>query len=31
MIGPMLLQPGIGLILDRKWSGQLNSGQSQDL
>jgi len=26
MIGPMLLQPGIGRILDRKWSGQMASG-----
>jgi nitrate/nitrite transporter NarK len=26
MIGPMLLQPGIGRILDQKWSGQLANG-----
>lgn len=26
MIGPMLLQPAIGRILDQKWSGQLNNG-----
>jgi MFS family permease len=26
MIGPMLLQPGIGRILDQKWSGQLVNG-----
>jgi len=26
MIGPMLLQPGIGRVLDWKWSGQLSSG-----
>jgi hypothetical protein len=26
MIGPMLLQPGIGRILDRRWSGQLANG-----
>jgi len=24
MVGPMLLQPGIGRILDQKWSGQLS-------
>jgi len=24
MIGPMLLQPGIGRILDQKWTGQLS-------
>jgi hypothetical protein len=23
MIGPMLLQPSIGRVLDREWSGQL--------
>lgn len=26
MIGPMLLQPGIGRILERRWSGQLVNG-----
>ena len=26
MIGPMLLQPGIGRVLDQKWSGQLANG-----
>jgi sugar phosphate permease len=26
MIGPMLLQPAIGWILDRQWSGQLQTG-----
>ncbi|PWU05094.1 MAG: MFS transporter [Terriglobia bacterium] len=26
MIGPMLLQPGIGWILDQKWSGQMLNG-----
>ncbi len=26
MIGPMLLQPGIGWILDQKWSGQMADG-----
>jgi len=26
MIGPMLLQPGIGRILDQKWSGRLANG-----
>lgn len=26
MIGPMLLQPGIGRVLDREWSGQLYNG-----
>ena len=26
MIGPMLLQPGIGRILDQKWSGQVAAG-----
>jgi MFS family permease len=26
MIGPMLLQPGIGRVLDQKWSGMLNNG-----
>jgi MFS family permease len=26
MIGPMLLQPGIGRILDQKWSGQMANG-----
>jgi len=26
MIGPMLLQPGIGWVLDRTWSGQTASG-----
>ncbi len=26
MVGPMLLQPGIGRILDQKWSGQLSGG-----
>jgi fucose permease len=26
MIGPMLLQPGIGRILDQRWSGQLANG-----
>ena len=26
MIGPMLLQPGIGRILDREWSGQFVAG-----
>ena len=26
MIGPMLLQPGIGRVLDRKWPGLLNNG-----
>jgi nitrate/nitrite transporter NarK len=26
MIGPMLLQPAIGRILDRQWSGQLSNG-----
>lgn len=26
MIGPMLLQPGIGRILDQRWSGQLTNG-----
>jgi hypothetical protein len=26
MIGPMLLQPGIGWMLDQRWSGQLVNG-----
>ncbi len=26
MIGPMLLQPGIGWILDKKWSGEMANG-----
>jgi sugar phosphate permease len=26
MIGPMLLQPGIGWVLDQRWSGQLVNG-----
>jgi MFS family permease len=26
MIGPMLLQPGIGWLLDRQWSGQILNG-----
>jgi MFS family permease len=26
MIGPMLLQPGIGRILDQRWSGQMANG-----
>jgi MFS family permease len=26
MIGPMLLQPGIGWILDKKWSGTMVRG-----
>ncbi|HXB67229.1 MAG TPA: MFS transporter [Candidatus Acidoferrales bacterium] len=26
MIGPMLLQPGIGRILDQRWSGQMSNG-----
>jgi hypothetical protein len=26
MIGPTLLQPVIGWVLDRHWSGQLNHG-----
>ena len=26
MIGPMLLQPGIGWVLDRTWSGQTAGG-----
>ncbi len=26
MIGPMLLQPGIGWLLDRQWSGQIVNG-----
>jgi sugar phosphate permease len=26
MIGPMLLQPGIGWLLDRQWSGQVVNG-----
>jgi nitrate/nitrite transporter NarK len=26
MIGPMLLQPGIGWLLDRQWSGQMMNG-----
>jgi fucose permease len=26
MIGPMLLQPSIGRVLDREWSGQLSNG-----
>jgi len=26
MIGPMLLQPGIGWVLDKEWSGALVNG-----
>jgi MFS family permease len=26
MIGPMLLQPGIGQMLDRNWAGQMSKG-----
>ena len=26
MIGPMLLQPAIGMVLDRRWSGQVVNG-----
>jgi MFS family permease len=26
MVGPMLLQPGIGRLLDQNWAGQLTSG-----
>jgi nitrate/nitrite transporter NarK len=26
MIGPMLLQPGIGRVLDRQWAGQMANG-----
>jgi MFS family permease len=26
MIGPMLLQPGIGRVLDQRWAGQLTGG-----
>lgn len=26
MIGPMLLQPGIGWLLDRNWAGQVLNG-----
>jgi hypothetical protein len=26
MIGPMLLQPGIGQMLDRNWAGQMAKG-----
>lgn len=26
MIGPMLLQPGIGWVLDKEWSGTLANG-----
>jgi MFS family permease len=26
MIGPMLLQPGIGRVLDRQWTGQMAAG-----